>query len=231
MKLSLPLLPEQVDHAGRVHQALPQWRLADATLDMLATRLPGFTAEACLLKTVAVNAIYGTQLLATTRMANHINAVLRDAGNGKSDLGLVEQIARLPARQGEKPRLLVSFASKFCHFFISTETFPMYDEAARDALKLHLGAAGYVVDQANPYVAFCKNLDRLRELADLECTIKQLDRYLWLTGMFLRWQKEKLKKNPRVNAELKAALEQSRPEIVGELKAMLPAHLAAMVDS
>lgn len=228
MNLALPLSQHQVDSAGRVYQALRQWRLADSTLEMLAVRLPGFSAEECLLKTVAANSIYGTQLLATLRMANHIRGILNDPRTTTTDTSLVERIARLPAEQGEKPRLMTSFASKFCHFFVNAEVFPMYDEAARDALKLHLGD-GYIVDGKQPYVAFCQNLCRVRELANLGCKTKELDQYLWLTGMVMRWQKERTKKTQRIGAELKAVLEHPSPEITAELKRVLPEQLAALI--
>jgi len=227
-KLRLPLSREQIESAGRVYQALSQWRLADSTLEMLANRLPGFSAEECLLRTVAVNSIYGTQLLATLRMAEHIRGIFADPSTPTVDVSLVERIARLPAKQGEKPRLLASFASKFCHFFVNAQTFPMYDEAARDTLRLHLGD-GYIVDGKQPYVAFCQNLSRLRELANLDCKTKELDQYLWLTGMVMRWQKERTKKTQRIGAELKAVLEHPSPEIIAELKRMLPPPLAALI--
>jgi hypothetical protein len=123
--------------------------------------------------------------------------------------------------------LLISFALKFCHFFVNPDTFPIYDEVARESLKLHLGAS-YIVDQATPYVSFYRNLDRLRAVAKLQSTTPELDRYLWLTGMVMRCQKEKAKKNPRVNAELKQILQQPSQEIRTELEAMLPGHLAEM---
>lgn len=88
MTLLVPLAQEQVDSAGRVYQALSQWRLADSSLAMLAVRCPGFSAEGCLLKTVAINSIYGTQLLATLRMADHIRAVMDESGARAEDVGL-----------------------------------------------------------------------------------------------------------------------------------------------
>lgn len=229
MELALPLSQQQVDCACRVHKALKQWRLAESTLEMLASRFPDFSDEACLLKTVAVNDIYGTQLFATVRMAKHIQGIFDGPGMVFGDVDLVDRIARLPANQGDKPRLAVSFASKFCHFFVDAEKFPIFDEAARVALEKHLGRDGYVVDKAKPYQAFCRNFRTLRELAKLESTTKELDQYLWLTGMFMRWQKEKSKKNPRVNAELKAVFQDPSPEIMAELRAMLPKDLAAQV--
>jgi hypothetical protein len=60
MALAMPLTQAQVDCACRVHETLAQWRLAEAALERLAHSVPGFSAEASLLKTVAVNSIYRT---------------------------------------------------------------------------------------------------------------------------------------------------------------------------
>src|SRR5438552_7817602 len=102
MELALPLSQEQVDCACRLHERLAQWRLSEAALEKLADKFPGFSAEACLLKTVAVNEIYGTQLFATVRMARHIEGLFASTSAGTADLGIVEQIAALPSREGEK---------------------------------------------------------------------------------------------------------------------------------
>lgn len=48
-------------------------------------------------------------------------------------------------------------------------------------------------------------------------------RYLWLTGMYMKWIKERVKPKPRVNAELRRLLEQPSVEVAGELDVMLPA--------
>ena len=142
MQLHVPLAQEQVDCARGVHLKLKQWRLAESALEKLAEQVPGFTPEACLLKTVTVNEIYGTQLFATARMARHVETIFADANTSPVDVDLVERIAKLPTKLGDKQRLSVSFASKFCHFFVNAERFPIYDDAARDAIRLHLGEIG-----------------------------------------------------------------------------------------
>jgi hypothetical protein len=158
-------------------------------------------------------------------MARHIEAIFADPSTSPVDVDLVERIAKLPTKPGGRQRLSVSFASKFCHFFVSAERFPIYDDAARDAIRLHLGTDAYSVSKDNRYRAFCENFEKLRELAMLKCTTKELDQYLWLTGMYVRWQKKK--KNPRVNEELRGLYQQQPP--VAEFKAMLPKSLATKI--
>lgn len=228
MSLAKPLSQQQVDAAARAHDKLKMWLRGEATLQLLAARCPEFTHEACLLKAVVVNDIYGTQLFATVRMASYIHSIFENSEFSRVDISLVDRIARLPPKAGDKPRLAISFASKFCHFFVDVEAFPIYDDAAREALKLHLGS-GYTVEKSKPYESFYKNFRNLHALAKLTATTKELDQYLWLTGMFIRWQRERSKTNPRVNAELKALFQSPSPEMGNELRTMLPEHLEEMV--
>ena len=70
----------------------------------------------------------------------------------------MKHIAGLPQIGDDIPRRFVSFAAKFCHFFIDEERFPIYDEAARDAIRLHLGSGALTDDEVNPYRRFARTL-------------------------------------------------------------------------
>jgi hypothetical protein len=184
--------------------------------------LPEFDEEACLLKAVAVNTLYATQVLAITRMARYIESVLVNTELKVAGPELVERIASLPSDRPGKSRRHISFAAKFCHFYVDEDRFPIYDEAARNVIELHLGKKEYVINTDSPYLAFCENLKRLREGAKLQIQARELDRYLWITGMYMRWLKERHIKNPRVNADLLRVFRQPTPEQAAELDATLP---------
>ncbi|GHO80504.1 hypothetical protein KSD_82750 [Ktedonobacter sp. SOSP1-85] len=67
----------------------------------------------------------------------------------------------------------------------------------------HLGKHGQVLDKEHPYKAFLENIDRLKKGAHLLCTNKELDRYLWLAGLYREWQHDPAKKKMNVEvAEL-----------------------------
>jgi hypothetical protein len=68
----VPLTQMQIDAACRLHQRLDQWWLSDAALKRLRETLPGFDRESCLIKSVAIKALYGTQVLAIVRMAEYV---------------------------------------------------------------------------------------------------------------------------------------------------------------
>ncbi|GHO80505.1 hypothetical protein KSD_82760 [Ktedonobacter sp. SOSP1-85] len=122
--LAVPLLESQIEAANRLHQHLQQWQVADKALSALQLRFPGFDMEATLLKVVVVNQLYGTNILAVTRMAEHVTTIMLSAG-GRNAFDLVEQIALFSGKKH------LSFASKFAHFFIDMERFPIYDSFPR----------------------------------------------------------------------------------------------------
>jgi hypothetical protein len=192
-----PVTKMQVDAALRVHQRLKQWRLSDNTLNTLRDRMPGWDDETSLLKSVAVNSLYGTNVLAIVKMAQHVSSVFKTAKKPFPD-ELVAQIAFLDLKDGKSPRNHVSFASKLCHFFVDEERFPIYDTAACETLKRHLGRNYH--REGERYGAFRKNLRLLTDASDITANGRELDRYLWIVGMYWRWKRSKL--NPMVNAEL-----------------------------
>jgi len=224
MQLAVSLTQKQVNHACRVHRQLTQWCLSDLALEQLGKKFRNFSPEACLLKTVAVNAIYGTRMLATVRMAKHIEGIFSKCNTTASGADLVERIAALPPGPGAKSRREISFASKFCHFFVNSKI-PIYDGAAKAVIKLHLGTKACATNKARPYLAFCTNFNCLRRLAKLKCKTKELDHYLWLTGMYMRWLKQRSRAQPRVNAELRRIFGHPSRTVAAALDAMLPPRL------
>lgn len=225
MELAVPLTQKQVEAACRLHERLDQWRLSDAVLARLRKELPGFDTESCLLKAIVLNTLYSTQVFAIVRMALHLETILSRRSTETAGPELVEEISLLPTEGNKKLRRFVSFAAKFCHFFIDEERFPIYDDAARKVVELHLGAGEYQRNKARPYLAFYNNLARLRAVAGLNYHGRELDRYLWITGMYMKWLKERQKAKQKMNVELRDLFERPTSVAVAELDALLPAVL------
>jgi len=226
MPLAVALSESQIESARRMFAYMPRWRLAEVSLTKLSDAMPGFDLQASLLKTVAVNAIFGTQVLATMRMAEWVHELLGGGGEAlEHGPKLVESMAALKPNNGDKVRMFTSFAAKFCHFFVDAERYPIYDDAARQALRLHLGK-DYREDPKQPYTSFCANFENLRSTANLNANPRDLDRYLWLTGMYLRWQKERQNNSKsRVNEELRDHFESPNAITAAEIEALLPASI------
>lgn len=214
----ISLSQRQIEAASQLHFKLEQWRLSDEALLELANIQPGWNSEASILKCVAINSLYSTQVYAILRMAQHVTKIFKFS-DVEVDNNLVEKIADLEGRKH------VSFASKLCHFFVSDERFPIYDEAARDALRLHLGKH-YERDNKAPYAAFRRNLSRLREKSGIgSLTGRMLDRYLWIVGMWLKYEslsKRRDDKSLPMNAELRRVFQSPNSEERVLLDIILP---------
>jgi hypothetical protein len=173
--LVVPLSQTQIDIAGQLHQRLEQWRLSDMALRRLRQALPNFDDETCLLKSIVVNQLYGTQVLAIIPMSRHVKHILSDVGATERGAELVDEIAAFT--HNGKLRRCISFAAKFCHFFVDENRFPIYDEAVRQAIKLHIGDI-YVSGNNAPYATFCNNLGRLLAAVGFRCAFSKRRRLM-----------------------------------------------------
>lgn len=207
--LTVPLLISQIDAANRLHQQLLQWQITDQALRSLHAHFPGFDMEATLLKVVAVNQLYGTQVYAVIPLARHITEIIPHAVELDAP-DLVEQLASFSGRKH------LSFASKFAHFFIDMERFPIYDSFARKMLAYHMGIDEQVLAS---YKAFVENIERLKKYAHLPCSNRELDRYLWLAGLYQVWQKNS---DVKINVEVANLFRAPSPDTAFELAQLLP---------
>jgi hypothetical protein len=216
-RLQVSLTTAQVDAANRLHDTLQQWKDVDAALQMLGKHVPGFQLPSVLLKVAAVNQLYSTNLYAVVRMARHVVTVM-DSSDSQTDPALVEELADLP-RTGEtqQKRLYVSLASKFAHFFVDPDTFPIYDDFAKTIVRRHLGQKLWSGDNSHPYQAFVSDISTLLKYASLPCSVRELDRYLWIAGQYRAWSK-KLKVN--INTELRDTFEIPTPIVQAGLDAL-----------
>ena len=69
------------------------------------------------------------------------------------------------------------------------------------------------------YRAFMTNLERLRELSACDASLRDLDRYLWLTGQYRDWRKKR--EEAQLNSELRSLFEDNRPRVQADLKVLL----------
>ncbi len=130
-KPAVPLERRQMEVALQLYQKCKGWQATDETLDSLARSFPDFDFKSILLKAAAVNALYGTQVYAVAEVAEHLCNVLRNTTLPATP-ALVEELAKVKFVKGSKHITWTfrSFASKFAHFFIDPNQFPIYDSYA-----------------------------------------------------------------------------------------------------
>src|ERR1700757_4691069 len=97
--LAVPLTMKQIEAANRLHGKLLQWQVTDQALYILQVNLPGFDIEATLLKVVAVNQLYGTNVYAVVRMAQQMNAEVAEMFKSASPEVITELAILLPCSQ------------------------------------------------------------------------------------------------------------------------------------
>src|SRR6266851_8998469 len=94
MDLAVPLSMSQIETSNMLHSKLLQLQVTDQALHALHVNLPDFDIEATLLKVVAINQLYGTNVYAVVRMAQHVTEVMQGA-NRMEDADLVKELASL----------------------------------------------------------------------------------------------------------------------------------------
>jgi len=208
--VAIPIAQAQIDAANRLHVRCAQWSSTDRAFERLATGSPGWDRESCILKSAVINDLYSTRVFAIWRMAEHLTHVMANRPADEHDLA--EAIASLPNAEGDAvERRHWSFASKVLHFFVDGDRYPICDSFCRIMVAYHLGLGGRVPDAGNPYRAFMANLERVRELSNIDASLRDLDRYMWLVGQYRDW----LKKGDEAitNGELRGLFEDATVEV------------------
>lgn len=202
--LSKPLTEDMIRTAGEIYQRLPAWQTTDRTLIMLNRQLPGTGFEEILLKAIAVNTLYGTFVYAIWKAAVHIHQLMEKVNPNAIDADFVDKLAVIPGtatKGSKKDRAFSSFASKFAHFFIDENRFPIKDSYAEDMIRYHLGRGNWLPYPERPYFEYVTNFNRLRESCGYNGSLRELDRYLWLAGQFKVWTGKK--EDAEINQEVK----------------------------
>ncbi|MFM9995533.1 MAG: hypothetical protein ACKVU4_06985 [Phycisphaerales bacterium] len=186
MPVPIPVPDGAIERAETLYRRLESWRRTDEALGALRA-VSGFSPAVTLLKVAAVNALYYTNVYAIVRVAEHFASVLTAGPLG--DLALVERLAAVPRGGAEKRAVRrLSLASKFAHFFVDEEVFPIYDQYAVRMVAKHTGVSVLSLD--GRYAAFAEAFGALARDAGLMGQRRRLDRYLWVQGQYEEWREK-----------------------------------------
>ncbi len=217
--LLVPLTSAQVKAASVIHDLyMPGWASTYRALTLLAKLVPGWDTDSVLLKAAAVNQLYNANHYRLGEAAERISQVIRD-GKPDEPVEVVEAIAPLP-RAG-KVSWFWAFASKFAHFFMDPDRIALYDNWAYEAVAYHMGKVAW--DAPTGYRTFADGARVLRDAAG-PCTVRELDRYLWLSGMYRAWQASEDRegrKKLRLSEEVRALFENPVPAVKSALQQLL----------
>jgi hypothetical protein len=141
------------------------------------------TLESILLKSIVINVLYATQILAIIPVAEHILSLDIDGRLSQGLPEVVDEIATV--RIKEKVRTNYSFATKYCSFH-NSPNYPIYDllvDKLLNAYQRQDRFASSSLGNLKNYLHFEQILKDFREFYGLtDVGAKQLDSFLWLYG-------------------------------------------------
>ena len=184
------VLSDQVLAAVEIRNALDGWSAANGVLSSLARMKWEDEHEAALAKAAVLNQLYFTNVMAIFRMAKRIESLAKDGVFDRDDpVEVVEAIAALDGENSKRKHWV--FASKYAHFFIDTDRFPIYDRLAADMVLFHTGERMNISERENPYRLFYDRFIEVRGASGLSSrTCSDMDAYLWLAGCYRLWLKK-----------------------------------------
>lgn len=174
-----------------------RYAVAERALHLLLKEFPSnFKLEHVLLKVVALNRLYSTNIFDVIGFANHLTRLNPDFGRARVDDDLVDQIAR----RTDRPRREYSFATKYCSWH-SPDAFVIYDSRVDELLcdyQDEFGFGEFRPQELKHYPALKKALEDFRRHFGLDdFSFKQVDKFLWIHCEELKLT------NPRVQASVR----------------------------
>lgn len=161
-----------------------------------------------LIKVSLLNDFYSTNIFKTLPVAKHILKLDIDERLKKGDLKLVNDIAEIdmPDKDGKiSKKYFYSFATKYCCNH-RPDVYPIFDKFVEKAInkfiredllpkgggyaklraeyssKYNLKIEDYKKEDLKDYPTFYKYIMIFREHYNLDCSVRDLDRYLWIHG-------------------------------------------------
>jgi hypothetical protein len=144
-----------------------------------------------LLKVVALNRLYSTQIFAVHDVASHIHQVREiDSALAKGSPEVVDKIAKVTISATGKQRSNFAFATKYCSWH-NQASYPIWDSRVAMYLWCLRGTPfaeflGSKPDLWDYYKEFVRTMTAFRDFYKLgSFTFKQIDKFLWLEGTSL----------------------------------------------
>jgi hypothetical protein len=190
------MLADAITAANALRKRMTNWTASDNAIHFLSEN-----CENTLIRVTVLNALYGTNVYAIFDVAKHIDENAAGVVAPQTTEGRISLVNRLACTPNKKR---VSFASKYCHFFIDSRIH-IKDTAACLCLKalLPLNQRRDIDSDYGSYVSALSALQLPERISPTE-----LDSFLWLGGLWLQWKNGK-----PVNKEAERVFDQNPSEL------------------
>jgi hypothetical protein len=212
----VPISPVQLSAATVIHDHhMPGWDAAEEALDRMGVFLPGWDADSILAKAAVLNQLYNAR---HDRLLEATSVICQTMADPPDDpIALVDIIA--PVDHDGEIWDCVSFASKFVHFFIAPDLAPVYDGWAVDGLRHHFGRLKWA--NKTTYRAYADYVYVLRDSCGPSCSLREFDRYLWLSAQYRQWLRAEKRETVGVSGEVRRVFESEEPKVKETLRTLL----------
>ncbi len=156
--------------------------ITDKAITRLIQAFPyNHNLEDVLLKVVAINSLYATNIYAVVEVAKRIHELQIDSALAQGSLELVSEIATVKLRG--KIRRNYSFASKYCSWH-APHIYPIYDSFVDRLLWAYQKQENFATfkrEELLQYARYREILDKFREHYSLtQFGYKDFDKFVWL---------------------------------------------------
>jgi len=209
----MPLELTQIEAADRLWNRLEELKRSDRALAALQGSLPGFDPEVTLLKVLSLHPIDTSKTHVGLPLARDLCALLSRVDPTGCGVELVDALAEVADRHGKSPHEGLGFASRFAHYFVDGERFPVLDAWSERALQALLGGELHGAPGDTRYGRFARNFAWVANRIGLTRR-RRLGRWLWLIGQHLAWRS-----NPRtpINRAVRELFESQAVQIAALL--------------
>ncbi len=191
----IPLTQQQLDAANQMWSELPGWQSYDDALALAAETYPSnIDPTAVLIKAALLDRLYATNVYELPEAVDRIVEVFgwTPALSGYEVVVALSEVKR---------RHLVSFASKYAHFFYEKHL-PLTDSYAIYALTRHFRVPkARIEDWTRDYRLYCQKIGELKRFSQITATARETDHYLWLAGNWITYRQQS--SEATINKELK----------------------------
>lgn len=184
---------EQVKFYLDKRESLENYVAQENALNKLFSTLPFNTdLDDVLLKSATLNHFYSTNIFSIYSVAKHILSLKNvDKRLQAGDLSLIDEIRKITIN--EKNKDSYSFASKYCAHH-NGDAFPIFDSYVEKVLWYFQQTdkfSQFKWAELKNYATFKQVLLDFKAYYRLDCTLRELDTYLWLLGKdFFRKNKD-----------------------------------------